>query len=505
MAEETTPKELSTKDALPEGPAIGPNTPGPATAEAIKKAPEAVRRSMPMAISIMLGILLAGLAGWFFQNLTWFILLLYLSLIAATILEAPVQWLKRAGMRRGMAAVVVMVSLLAVTGGIGYFVTLGIYSQVAAVKENLTGAPERINRWVNGFMHQIAVRQHHAPAAAAQPAPPVEADPAMPAAEGTVPASAPAATGPTTAPQTQPEFDVIRSLQENMPSFSSVWTNAMSGVEAVSWLVIMFFIVLYMLIDGADHLKAIRCLIPKRSRLETTRLFNEISKAHRGWALASLSNVASSTILTSLGLWIVGVPGAILLGFFAGLGELIPNIGPVLGAMPAILLTLVAQPDKFFSVCIMFVIVQTVQSYTISPMMLKISVELPVLVTIVSVLVFGTLFGFLGILVAIPLVADMVVVWQYANRYIEKDTEDYDQVNSPAYGARTPMSPDNTRPGRLRKLFRRDRRATAPDPAAASQPQETGLDRLEKVERNAGGRQGNGSGRPVSNGDPARP
>ena len=107
MAEETTPKDLATADenALPEAPA-GPNEPGPATAEAIKKAPDAVRRSMPMALSIMLGILLASLAGWFFYNLTWFILLLYLSFVAATILEAPVHWLKRSGIRRGFAAVI---------------------------------------------------------------------------------------------------------------------------------------------------------------------------------------------------------------------------------------------------------------------------------------------------------------------------------------------------------------------------------------------------------------
>jgi predicted PurR-regulated permease PerM len=258
----------------------------------------------------------------------------------------------------------------------------------------------------------------------------------------------------------------------------------MGGVEAISWLVIMFFLVLYMLIDGPDHLKALRSLLPKRSRLEATNLFRDIAKAHRGWALASMANVASATTLIGTGLFFLGVPGAYLLGFLAGLGELIPNIGPILGAMPALIFTLVAQPEKFFWVLGMFVVLQTIQSWTISPQMLKFSVELPVLVTILSVLVFGILFGFLGVLVAIPLVTDMVVVWHLISRRIEKDTTEYDVVNT-APLVRLPMSPDNTPPSRLRKMFRRyrDEAAVARKGEATVVGPEDGIEKLQEVER----------------------
>src|SRR5262249_22771545 len=160
-----------------------------------------------------------------------------------------------------------------------------------------------------------------------------------------------------------------------------------------------------------------RRVLPRHARLEATHLFNEIARAHRGWALASGSNVISASVLTSTGLYLVGVPAPIVLGMIAGLGELIPNIGPFLGAIPLLILTLVISPDMFLLFVCMFIIVQTIQGYTISPLMLKFSIELPVLVTIISVLTFGILFGLLGILVAIPLVADLVVLWQFANRY----------------------------------------------------------------------------------------
>ena len=155
----------------------------------------------------------------------------------------------------------------------------------------------------------------------------------------------------------------------------------------------MFFIVLYMLVDGPDHLRALRGVLPKSARLEMTRLFHQIAHAHRGWAVASLANVLSASILTGIGLNLLQVPGAFILGFIAGFGELVPNIGPFIGALPALLITLLVMPEMFIYVALMFVLVQTVQSYTISPQMLRFSIKLPVLVTILSVLVFGLLFG----------------------------------------------------------------------------------------------------------------
>ncbi|HVS71208.1 MAG TPA: AI-2E family transporter [Phycisphaerae bacterium] len=472
MAEEESPETLGTDKGLA-APTVTAH--GGETSEAIARAPAAVKRSMPMALSIMLGILLAALVGWFFYHLTWFILLLYLSFIAATILEAPVQWLKKAGIRRSLASVIVMVGGLAIVGGVVWFVGYGVYNQVSAVSSNLQRAPERIDKTINDILHHLPgyAKTHRGTTTAAAGA--ATASAATEGAATTAPASAPATE--------EGEFDVASSIRSMVPGAGALVQHAMMGVEGLSWLVIMFFLVLYMLVDGADHLKTLRCLLPKEGRLEATRLFTHMSQAHRGWAVASLSNVCSSTLLSGTGLWLLGIPGAYVLGFFAGLGELIPNIGPIIGATPAILLTLVAEPEKFFYVMGMFVIVWTIQGYTISPWMMKFGVELPVLVTIVSVLVFGMLFGFLGVLVAIPLVADMVVVWDFMSARREKDTTNYDIVNAPPADRRQPMSPDNTSPGRLRKMFRRSRQAAA---VSSSPPPPSGLAGLAEAEKKSG-------------------
>jgi predicted PurR-regulated permease PerM len=329
---------------------------------------------------------------------------------------------------------------LAILALLFYLIANDLYSQISSISTNLESSPKHINDWVHhlktihpGFGNRLD------------------------------------------------EFDIAKVATNALPSISAIMDNALNGFATITWLVVMFFLILYMLVDGADHLKAIRALLPKNIRLDATNLFNDIAKAHRGWALASICNIASATILTSVGLSLIGIPGALLLGFFAGLGELIPNIGPLICSAPVLLLILVAQPEKFLPVLGMFVVVWTIQGYGISPLMMKFSIKLPVLVTIIAVLVFGTLFGFLGILVAIPLVADLVVLWSFQSARREKDTTDYDTVNlSPE--ARHSIFPDAAHSSRLQKLFRRQRPANPPDPPPSNS---AGMERLERAEARA--------------------
>ena len=403
-----------------------PEPPAAATTEALRAAPQAVKRSMPMGLSIALGILLAGLIGWLARYLVWLVLMLYLSFVIATILDAPVRWLGRLKLKRGPAAVIVMVGGAAIVLTLMVILTNGFYGQISAVSANLAQAPERINTFVNDLKKHFPIFEKMG------------------------------------------QFDVAAEVPKILPTLSTLWSNAMWGVEMVSWLVIMFFVVLYMLVDGPGHLRALRTLLPRHTRLHSTQLFNEIAKAHRGWALASIANVTSSSILNGLGLYFNGIPGAFLLGFIIGLGELIPNIGPIVAALPAIAFTAIALPAKLPQVIATFIVVQTIQSWTITPQVMKFSIKLPVLVTILSVLVFGILFGVVGVLAAIPIVADMVVAWTFANRYLEKDTTDYDVVNPPAeanraaapagaVGGGLPIPARVKRGARFRALFRRSR------------------------------------------------
>src|SRR5262249_4210390 len=142
MSQSTPSSDLTTEGADNRSPAPDPPpaTPG---AQTVQAAPAAVKRSMPMALSILLGILLAALLGWFFQTLIWFILLLYLTLVAAPVLDAPVACLTRHHIRRGLAAAIVMVGGLAIVLTILTLIASGIYNQGVALSDQLQKAPQR--------------------------------------------------------------------------------------------------------------------------------------------------------------------------------------------------------------------------------------------------------------------------------------------------------------------------------------------------------------------------
>jgi predicted PurR-regulated permease PerM len=406
-----------------------PPQPPAGPSQTLAKAPETIRRSMPLALSLTIGLLLAVFVGWLFYELTWFFLLLYLSFVLATIVEAPVIYLKNRGVPRTLATVLILLGAVGILGGIGYLLAASVNHQLAAGADEMKKVPARVESLVEGVKHRF---------------------PGIGEYMGT--------------------FDFGSSLQSMMPSVATAWNRLLSGFEVMTYIVVSFFMVMYMVIEGPDHLKDARRLLPRSARLDATNLFSAITQAHRGWFLAATGNVISSSTLTAIGLSILGVRGGVVLGVLAGLGELIPNVGPVLFALPAIAVAVIMRPEMLVWVLVMFGVVMTIQGYTISPLMMKVGVRLPVLVTIISVVVMGALFGVLGVLVAIPLSADLVVVWNFVNSKLEKDTTDYDSTNPPQGETRdpVPVEPANKARKRPASRFRRGTKETQ-EPAAGAE------------------------------------
>src|SRR5690606_44568 len=110
-------------------------------------------------------------------------------------------------------------------------------------------------------------------------------------------------------------------------------------------------------------------------------------------------------VLTGAGLWLLGLPLAFILGALAALLAFIPNIGPVLAAVPAVLLALADGPTTVLWVIGIYVGVQAVESYLITPVVQQESVSLPPALTISFQLLMGVLYGILGLALATPLAA----------------------------------------------------------------------------------------------------
>jgi len=139
-------------------------------------------------------------------------------------------------------------------------------------------------------------------------------------------------------------------------------------------------------------------------------------------------------LLTWIGLSILGVPLALTLGLIAGLLSFIPNFGPIMSAVPAILLAFIDSPISALYVLILFIVVQLIESNLVTPLIERRTVELPPVLTIVAQLALTILFGAVGLILATPILAVVMVLVQtlYIQDVLGDKTDNLPEDNAAA-------------------------------------------------------------------------
>lgn len=190
---------------------------------------------------------------------------------------------------------------------------------------------------------------------------------------------------------------------------------------ALGNVVVMVFIGIYGALDPEPYRRELVALFAPPLRAKTDRLIDASAGQLRGWLVARLFSMLVVGVLTTLGLWAAGVPLALILGLIAGLSGFIPNLGPVISAVPAIALAL-AGDASVWVVVTLYVGVQTVETYLLTPLVEAREVSLPPALILAMQLLMGVLFGILGVALASPLAAVLLVVVQGA--YVDGVLED---------------------------------------------------------------------------------
>ena len=144
-------------------------------------------------------------------------------------------------------------------------------------------------------------------------------------------------------------------------------------------------------------------LVPPARRALVAEAMDESERALHLWLKGQLIAMVVVGLLTGFGLWLLGVPSAFTLGLLAGLLEFIPFAGPILAAVPGVLLALAVSPDLAVWVALLYFGVQQFEGYVLTPLVQQYAVDLPGVVLLFSLLGFGALFGTLGIILAAPL------------------------------------------------------------------------------------------------------
>ena len=152
-------------------------------------------------------------------------------------------------------------------------------------------------------------------------------------------------------------------------------------------------------------------LVPSARRKLAAEAMLESERALRLWLKGQVIAMLVVGFLTGFGLWIIGVPSALVLGLMAGLLEFIPFAGPILAAIPAVLLALAVSPELGLWVVLLYLAVQQFEGTVLTPLVQQHAVDLPGAVLLFSLIGFGMLFGTLGVILAAPLaVVSLVLV-----------------------------------------------------------------------------------------------
>jgi predicted PurR-regulated permease PerM len=151
-------------------------------------------------------------------------------------------------------------------------------------------------------------------------------------------------------------------------------------------------------------------LIPKKNRPLARTCLNRITAVLKGWLKGTMLSMVLITFLIATGLTIMGIPAALVLALFTGLLKLIPNFGSAAAMVPGVLLALTISTDTFIVVALIYVVSQTVVSSIVTPLIQKRMINLPPALTIISQVIMGTLSGALGIILAVPLLAILIIL-----------------------------------------------------------------------------------------------
>lgn len=197
------------------------------------------------------------------------------------------------------------------------------------------------------------------------------------------------------------------------------YTAQIAGVAVRAIIVLAAGV--YLAFNPRLYRAGVLTLVPESHREEARDTVQAVGRALKLWLLGQLAAMVLVGVLTTLGLWLLGVPSAIALGFLAGALEFVPFIGPIAAAIPAIAMGLSESPSTALWVVGLYLLIQQIEGNVIYPLIQQRAVDLPPVLTIFSIVVFGVLFGLLGILLAAPLA---VVVFVLVKKVWVRETLD---------------------------------------------------------------------------------
>jgi predicted PurR-regulated permease PerM len=205
-----------------------------------------------------------------------------------------------------------------------------------------------------------------------------------------------------------------------------------STLAVVAAILLVLFVTIYVAVDPGLYQRGALRLLPPRNRERAAVVLGAIGATLRRWLVTQLIAMVVIGVVTTGVLLALDVRAAVPLGILAGLLEFVPTLGPIISAIPAIAMGFVDSPEKALFVTIAYIGIQFLENHILIPVLMKEGIDLAPALTIVVQALMAIVFGFLGLLVAVPLLAMIVVCVRVGLLHEEPDVMSKDHSDQPA-------------------------------------------------------------------------
>jgi predicted PurR-regulated permease PerM len=318
----------------------------------------------------------------------------FFGVLLGITLSAGVDRLERWRVPRGVGALLLVLSGLGMLVGVGLLIAPRIGEQAQELRRQVPQAIDRVERWTQQRAGGLARVIEAQPAAVRQQ--PADSSEEASRANGQV--------------EPAPPVDLRRGLTQQLAGAGQHFFAFFSSTLAVlGGILIILFVAIFVAVDPGLYHRGLMHLFPHRSRAKAGEVLSATATTLRRWlVMQAIAMVAIGTV-TTVTLLLLDVRAAVALGVIAGILEFVPYVGPILSAVPAIAMALVDSPEKALYVAIAYVVIQQLEGSVLQPLLMKEGLELPPVVTLLGQALFSLVFGFLGLLLAVPLLATVMV------------------------------------------------------------------------------------------------
>ncbi|HTD84884.1 MAG TPA: AI-2E family transporter [Gemmatimonadaceae bacterium] len=357
------------------------------------------------------------------------VFLFFLGVLFGLPLAMGADWLEKRKVPRALGVTIILAAFIGLLTGAGVWMAPILRTQSRELQVRLPEAMDKIDAWLghraNGVLGMLF--NEESTADSARMAAGQRVDSAVPAALSAVvtdstsdsaAAVVPGAVVRTTTRTHEVEVggnlrrEITRQFRGAQHSFLRVLTStfAVSGA-----LLLVLFIAAYIAVDPALYHGGVLELVPLRERDRAAIALTRLATTLRRWLVTQLIAMLVIGTVTTVFLFTIHVKAALPLGILAGISKFIPIVGSIFAAIPAMAMAFIDSPHKALLVAIGYFVIQFVENHLLVPVLMKAGVNLPPAMTLGIQALMSVLFGFLGLLVAVPLLAAILTIVKTMN------------------------------------------------------------------------------------------